>query len=418
MDELTFYKPEGMSRRDFVRNLTQWGAALGLPPAVIQAVCGIPPSANAEQNDDIDVEITDVEEGVVSEAVEARQRAIKLGNRVAVARRHYRTLQNKAIRCFICARNCYLPEGKTCFCYTHKNHGGKLYSYAWNNPCVVRPDPVEKGPMFHFRPGSFVLSVATAGCMLRCLYCQNWELSQQFPERARSFQLDKIEMMKRIHKWGKVDTICYTYTEPIAFYEWMTEIGKHAHAHRLRNIMVTSGFIREMALRETFSFIDAYTITLKGFTKEFYEKVCAAKPKPVMNAMETVKSEGKWLEVPILLVPNFNDDMKTVREMCKWIYKTLGKDTPVHFAKFVPRYKMRNLPETPLKTLVNARKVGMDVGLEYVYIANFPGHEGENTYCPKCKRVIVRRIGLRMRECKIRRGRCMYCGHKIPGIWA
>ncbi|MBM4043873.1 MAG: AmmeMemoRadiSam system radical SAM enzyme [Planctomycetes bacterium] len=418
-----FYKPEGMSRRDFVREVTRWGTAIGLSPAVLQTLCAVR-TVDAEDA----VEITDVQDTPHEKA------PVQLGaNCIEVPKKYYDTVEKNAIRCYICARNCHLPEGKTCFCYTRTNRAGKLYSYAFNNPCTFIPDdPVEKGPFFHFMPETKTFSVAIAGCMLRCAYCQNWEIAQIRPTEAKNYKLDKKEVMARI-KNMPVKSFTYTYTDPIAFFEWMMEMATHAKENKLKNLMVTSGYIREAPLKEACQVIDAFCITIKGFTEPFYEKVIGGRLQPVLRAIEVVKEQKKWLEIPYLIVPTYNDGMAEIKEMCKWVVKNCGTETPVHFARFKPSYKMKNLPEGAIKVLENARKVGLDCGLKFVYIANVPGHAGNNTLCPNCKKVVINRVGFKVideldgrgevikpRALDIlmqRNGACKFCGKKVPGVW-
>lgn len=337
-----------------------------------------------------------------------------------VDKRFYEVLENKAIKCYVCARNCYLPAGKTCRCYVRKNHNGVLKTHAWNNPCIIQFDkPVEIGPFSHYLPGTHMAIVASAGCMLRCLYCQNWEISQKKPEWLRPIKPDRDvpRVMAYVKRKGNMRTVCYTFTEPIAYYDYMVETAKVAKKMGYRNAMCSSGYINEKPLRELFPLIDAFCITMKGFTDQFYVKVCGAELAPVLKAMETIAKAGKYIEVPILLVPGHNDRPELIKDMCKWIRDHLGPLTPVQFAKFEPKYKMRNVTRTPIKTVKDARETGMKVGLKYVYISNFPGL-GQDTKCHRCGTTLIRRMAVKLLSCKIKNGRCPKCRTKIPGIWA
>jgi len=396
----------GYSRREFARELSRWGAALGM--------CSVMSSVLGRRA-----------EGQVATMTTAKEVDINSPNVVPVKAKYYKTVDEKAIRCFICARNCYLPEGKTCHCYTHINRDGKLYTTAWNNPCILQPDPIEQGPLHHFYPGTRALYVATAGCMLRCLYCQNWQISQATPFDVRVLGTDLdakkvVHLCKTAHEKYQlsepIDTIAFSYTDPIAFYEYMTSIAKEAKKNKLKTVMVSSAYIRPSALKDILPYIDAFCFTLKGFTNEFYDKVCGATLEPVQEAMRIVVKAGKWLEIPILLVPGYNDDMELVRAMTRWIVQELGDTVPVHYARFFPKYKMRHLQQTPVKTLKMAYQIAKEEGVKYPYIANLPGCDEGNTYCHNCGATIVRRLGVKVLEINFKNGRCKKCKTKIPGI--
>jgi len=408
---LKFHRPAGMSRRDFAAELGTWGAAAGLSPLVIRALTAY--------GEDYEVE-ADQEKFVADvDPVTGKVVCVPPANMKEVDKRFYETMpENKAVKCYVCARNCYLPEGKTCRCYVRKNHGGKLMTHAWNNPCDIQPNrPVEIGPLCHYLPGTLMLTVACAGCMLRCLYCQNFQMSQKKPEWTKNYQCTSEELIQRAQMRGASQTIAYTFTDPISFYDYMVACATEAKKVGLNNVMVTSGYINEEPLKALFPLMDAFTITLKGFTEKFYVKICGAELAPILKAMKTVKKAEKWLEVPILLVPGYNDKPELIKDMCKWIGDNLGEHTPVHFARFDPKYKMRNVQPTPINTLKDARECGMKVGLKYVYIQNLPG-EGGNTYCHKCGKMLIRRIGVKILDCCIKNGKCPKCRRTIPGVWA
>lgn len=406
---LSFHGPAGISRREFNAELGKWGAAIGLSPLVISTLTAYGAQYEVEADQEKFVEDRDPKTGKII--------CVPPANMKEVDKRFYETLPNKAVKCYVCARNCYLPDGKTCRCYVRKNHAGKLLTHAWNNPCDIQPNrPVEIAPLAHYMPGTLMITVACAGCMLRCLYCQNYQMSQKKPEWTYNYQCTSEEFVARATKSGAIQTVAYTFTEPISFYEYMLETAKVAQKNGLKNVMVTSGYINEKPLKELFPYIDAFTITLKGFTEKFYVKICGAELAPVLKALKMVSDAKKWLEVPILLVPGYNDKPETVKDMCKWIRDNLGPLTPVHFARFDPKFKMRNVPPTPIKTLRDAHETGLRLGLKYVYIQNLPG-EGGNTYCHKCGKLLIRRIGVKILECNMRGSRCPKCRAEIPGIW-
>jgi pyruvate formate lyase activating enzyme len=213
-------------------------------------------------------------------------------------------------------------------------------------------------------------------------------------------------------------SIAYTYTEPIIFYEYMLDTAKLAHENNLLNIMVTAGYINEEPLRNLSGHIDAANVDLKGFNEKYLWEVCGQKLEPLLAALKVFKEEGIWIEITNLVVPTLNDDMQTIRKMCEWIRDNLGADTPVHFSRFSPMYKLKNLYLTPVATLEEAKKTADEVGLNFVYIGNVPGHPAEHTYCPDCAQLLIERIGYAIKQNNIKDGRCAFCGRTIPGIWS
>jgi pyruvate formate lyase activating enzyme len=213
-------------------------------------------------------------------------------------------------------------------------------------------------------------------------------------------------------------SVAYTYVEPTIFYEYMSDIGLLVKQAGLLNVYHSNGFINPNPLRNLCKVTDAANIDLKGFTEAFYRELCSGELGPVLETLKILKQEKVHLEITNLVIPTKNDEMSVVKEMCLWVKKELGADTPIHFSRFYPLYKLRSLPPTPVSTVEKARAVALSSGLEYVYIGNIPGHEGENTFCPKCKKMIIQRTGYMIGEIHMKGGKCGYCGKPIPGIWA
>ncbi|HID92902.1 MAG TPA: AmmeMemoRadiSam system radical SAM enzyme [bacterium (Candidatus Stahlbacteria)] len=328
----------------------------------------------------------------------------------------WQKLEGNLIQCRLCPNYCVLRPGERGRCRVRENRDGKLVTLVHGLPCAVHIDPIEKKPLFHFIPSTEVFSIATAGCNLRCKFCQNWQISQVSPEETYNYNLSAEELI-RIAKERKCPSIAYTYTEPVIFYEYMLEAAKLAREAGIKNTMHSNGYINPEPLRELCKYLDAANIDLKGFTEEYYQEVCEGHLAPVLQTLKILKEEGVWLEITNLIVPTKNDDPETIRKMCIWIRDSLGADVPIHFSRFWPMYKLKNLPPTPVGTLERARKIAMDVGLHYVYIGNVPGHVGENTYCPKCGKVLIKRIGYHILENNIVNGKCKFCGQPIPGVW-
>ncbi|MGZ3591958.1 MAG: AmmeMemoRadiSam system radical SAM enzyme [Thermodesulfobacteriota bacterium] len=329
---------------------------------------------------------------------------------------YFSSLSGGEIQCELCPKRCRVGKGQRGFCRVRENRDGKYYSLVYGNPCAVHVDPIEKKPFFHVLPASNSFSLATAGCNLQCKFCQNWEISQASPEDLNNDDLPPELVIARAKETG-ARSVAYTYVEPMIFYEYMFDTGLLAKKAGLLNVCHSNGFINPEPLRNLCRVMDAANIDLKGFSEEFYREICGGELHPVLEALKIYRQSKVHLEITNLVIPTKNDDMDVLKEMCLWIKKELGGETPVHFSRFYPLYKLKSLPPTPVSTLEKARSIGLSVGLEYVYIGNVPGHEGENTFCPKCKKMIIKRAGYMVGEINLKEGKCRYCGKPIPGIW-
>jgi len=323
---------------------------------------------------------------------------------------------SKTVQCELCPNGCVLEEGQHSRCRARMNKNGTLYSLVYGKPCAVHIDPIEKKPFFHFLPGTLAFSIATAGCVLSCKFCQNWQISQAKPEDTDNYDLPPDKVVNNAIAY-KCRSVTYTYTEPTVFYEYMYDTAIIAKKNGIKNTMHSCGYINEKPLRKLSKYMDAADIDLKGFTEDFYSRICSGSLKPVLNSLVVLKEEKVWLEITNLLIPTLNDDMKKIREMSRWIQKNLGADVPLHFSRFFPNYKLTNLPPTPLETLVEARKTAMDAGLKFVYIGNIR-QEAESTFCPKCKKLLIERIGYFVKQNNISDGKCKFCSTSIAGIWS
>ena len=330
---------------------------------------------------------------------------------------HFIPLRDGKIQCQLCPRECIVPRGGRGFCGVRENRDGKYYSLVYGNPCAVHVDPVEKKPFYHLLPASTSFSIATAGCNFRCKFCQNWEISQASPDETYNFELPPERAVELAKKAGS-RTIAYTYVEPTIFYEYMLDTARLAQKEGILNIYHSNGFINPGPLKELCKVLAGANFDLKGFTEEFYQSMTQGRLAPVLRSLKTMKGEGVHLELTHLVIPSQNDNPETVQRMCTWIKDELGADTPLHFSRFYPLYKLRNLPPTPVTTLERNRRIAMDAGLEYVYIGNVPGHEGEQTFCPRCKKLLIFRQGYSIGEVNLNKGKCKYCGKPISGIWA
>ncbi|MFA5090467.1 MAG: AmmeMemoRadiSam system radical SAM enzyme [Candidatus Omnitrophota bacterium] len=328
----------------------------------------------------------------------------------------YQKLDNKNVRCQLCPRSCFIPQGRRGFCGTRENQDGILYTLVYAKPVALHIDPIEKKPLFHFLPGSNTFSLATAGCNLRCKFCQNWEISQKNPDEVSYIGLMPQELIQRTKEAG-AGVIAYTYTEPTIFYEYMLETAKLAKQAGIRNVMHSNGYINEEPLKLLALYIDAANIDLKGFTDDYYRQMTGGSLEPVLRSLRILKEAGVHVEITNLVLSGYNDDTDSIRKMCLWIKDNLGIDTPVHFSRAFPMYKMTSINPTPEAALERARRIALDCGLKYVYIGNLPGNPAENTYCPKCARLLIERKGYFIVENNITCGKCRFCKEEIKGVW-
>ena len=331
---------------------------------------------------------------------------------------YWQRVRDNIVQCLLCPRKCILDLGQRGVCTVRINKDGMLYTLGYGNPVAVNVDPIEKKPFFHVLPGTNAFSIAVAGCNMRCLFCQNWQISQSRPDETVNYDLSPEDVVNKAIE-AKCPFIVYTYTEPTVFYEYMLDIAKLAKAKGLKNGMHTCGYINPEPLKELLKYMDAVNVDLKGFNEAFYNKMgMMAELKPVLETIKTIKQEGVWLELTALIIPGQNDNPEEIKKMCLWIKENLGDDVPLHFSRFMPSFKLQNLPPTPVKKLEEAYNIAKGVGLKYVYIGNVPGHFNESTYCPNCSKLLIGRIGYQIFANNIKDGKCKFCGYKIPGIWA
>jgi pyruvate formate lyase activating enzyme len=320
------------------------------------------------------------------------------------------------VQCELCPKLCVIEPGQSGECRVRINIDGVLRSVVYGFPCSISIDPIEKKPLFHFLPGTGILSIATVGCNLHCLNCQNWNISQANPEETPAY-IAPPQKLVEITKKERCPSLAYTYSEPIIYYEYAYDTAKLARQANIRNVLVTAGYVNEEPWRKLLEYVDAANIDLKAISDDFYREVCSATLKPVQNALIVAKASGALVEVTNLIIPTLNDKPEQIRELVRWIKANLGGETPLHFSGFHPNYKMRNLPPTSLKTLDAARQIAMSEGLDYVYIGNVANKEGQNTYCPGCKKLLIERSGYTIMQNRLKDGRCPDCEREIYGVW-
>jgi pyruvate formate lyase activating enzyme len=322
----------------------------------------------------------------------------------------------RGIMCRICPNECVLKEGELSKCNNRKVHNSKLYTLAYGNPCTAAVDPVEKKPLYHFLPGSRAYSIATAGCNLVCLNCQNWAISQTSPDKTRNYDIPPVQVVAESVK-NNCASIAYTYSEPVTFYEYVFDTATLARKAGVKNIMKSNGYINPEPLKNLCSVIDAANIDLKAFTESTYLKLTGGKLQPVLDSLKVYRDMGVWLEITNLIVPTWTDNQDDIANMCKWLGENGFKNTPIHFDRFYPMYKLEQLAPTPVDVLNNAVRLAEGEGLNYVYTGNMPGNEKSDTICPSCKSVVVVRQGYRITVNNITNGKCNKCGSKIDGVW-
>ncbi len=327
---------------------------------------------------------------------------------------YYKKLKNKEVQCSLCPKYCIIPNNKVGNCRTRKNLNGKLISLTHGRPVAVYIDPLIKKPLFHFFPGTTAFSIGTAGCNLHCKSCQNWSISQANPKDVQSIELSPESIVGQAEK-NNCKSIAYTYTEPNVFYEYVLDTARLARQKKIKNVVVTNAFINLEPIKELYSYVDAVNIDFKAFDDEFYKDICDGKLEPVLDAIKQIKKLGVWIEITNLVIPTLNDDVEKIKEMCIWIKENLGKDTPLHFSRFFPDYLLRNLSPTPTETLNNAYETAKEAGLNHVYTGNVASGK-ENTFCPRCGKLLIKRFGFQILENNIKKGKCS-CRESIAGVW-
>ena len=319
--------------------------------------------------------------------------------------------------CDLCPRQCELAPGERGSCHIRLNQGGRLVATTYGFPCSVHVDPVEKKPLFHFLPGSGALSIATAGCTLHCLNCQNWEISQRDPEDVPAMPLPPADLPDLARRSGCA-SIAYTYTDPAAYFEYALDGSRAARDAGVKNILVTAAYLNPGPMRELCHWADAANIDLKFMTDELYHRVCDGALKPVLEAIVIAREAGLELEITHLVIPTLNDRDAGFLAVARWVRDHVGAETPLHFSGFYPQHRLQHLPPTPADTLSRARDLARSEGMKFVYVGNVAVPGGEDTPCPGCGRTLIRRQGFRVLENRLRGGACPDCGATVKGVWS
>jgi pyruvate formate lyase activating enzyme len=325
---------------------------------------------------------------------------------------------SKKVRCNLCSWRCMIDDGKLGRCCVRKNIDGVLYSLNYNKICSANPDPVEKKPMFHFQPGSYSFSIATMGCNFRCQFCQNWQISQAAVEGG---QIDGQSIRPQVIVEQAIRSGCrsiaYTYTEPTVFMELCSDCGRLAKKRGLANVFVSNGYMTTEAIDFAADWLDGINVDLKAFSEDYYSRLCKARLKSVLEAISYIAKQTKiWMEITTLLLPDQNDSEEELKRLADFLVNKAGPDVPWHVSRFYPQYRYTHAAATSLESLERAYWIGKAAGLRYVYLGNVPGTKFENTFCYKCGRLLIERVGFRIGENHIRDSKCPDCGTKIAGF--
>lgn len=325
-------------------------------------------------------------------------------------------MNKNSLQCGLCPKHCIVEPGQSGECRIRVNLDGKLTAVTYGYPCSVHLDPIEKKPLFHMLPGTSILSIATVGCNLHCKNCQNWQISQCDPENSTAGYLPPEKIPPLAKKQG-CGSVAYTYTEPIVYYEYALNSSIKTHAAGLKNVLVTAAYVNKKPWRELCRHTDAANVDLKAMSDRFYREICDATLKPVLDALLIAKEEKVMVEITNLIIPSLNDSDRDLLELSRWIKTNMGAETPLHFSRFFPQYKMKHLPPTPSATLTKARQIALSEGLKYVYIGNILSDDGENTTCPGCGNLLIERERYLVKKNNLNNGQCRFCREDIPGIW-
>ncbi len=328
----------------------------------------------------------------------------------------YKKLDSLNVACELCRQACLIKNNSVGTCRVRKNINGELFSLVYGYPVALNVDPIEKKPLFHFQPSSLSYSLGTLGCNFRCANCQNWDMSQANEIEQKTKHLNPVEPEKIVSDALANDcvSISYTYNEPTIFTEYALEIMRLAREQNLKNVWVSNGYMSEQCLEAVLPYLDAINVDLKSVDANFYLKNCGAKLQPILENLKTFKKTGVHLEITTLIIPDLSDDYEMLQSLAEFIVNELGTDTPWHISKFSPAisWKLKTTPATPEETIFEACDIGKNAGLKYVYAGNLPGDERENTFCPACGELTIRRFGYEIARLD-HHGRCAYCDKNL-----
>lgn len=331
--------------------------------------------------------------------------------------KYQKLLKDNRIQCTICPRNCKLSEGQVGFCQVRRNIDGNVVSttYGYNTGLAI--DPIEKKPLYHFYPGSKVLSFGTLGCNMGCMFCQNWHISKSKADPKTQNYTEPEQIAKLAQKLG-CKSVAFTYNDPVVFFEYAIDTAKICRDMGIKTVAVTAGYINIEPRKEFFKYMDATNIDLKAFSETFYKKNCLADINPILDTIKYVKNETNcWLELTTLLIEGENDSDEEINKECEWIVENLGVDTPLHLSAFHPDYKFMDRPPTKFSTLLKAYEIAKQHGIKYVYTGNLPDTKTSTTFCHACSKPLILRMGYETLVENVQSGHCKFCGAKCAGVF-
>jgi pyruvate formate lyase activating enzyme len=314
------------------------------------------------------------------------------------------------VRCELCPHGCLIATGRSGICGVRQNASGRLMTLSYGMVSSIHLDPMEKKPLYHFKPGENVLSLGSVGCNLGCLHCQNFSISQANPDAPFLRNMDAEDIPRLVRESG-CNGVAWTYNEPTMWHEFAVDASRSCKREGMFSVFVSNGYIQEGPLRDLKGLVDAINIDVKGFSDDFYKGVCKATLAPVLRAVEVADEIGMHVELTYLIIPGKNDGKKELEEFCKWAV-AVNDEMPVHFSRFHPDYKMMDVPSTPTRTMQLAHRVGKDAGLKFVYLGNMRS-EQEDTICPDCGAVVIERSNYDIKLLNYDQGRCLKCGRSL-----
>jgi pyruvate formate lyase activating enzyme len=335
-----------------------------------------------------------------------------------VPTKYWHRLEDGRVQCDLCPRFCKLHEGKHGLCFVRANQNGEVVLTTYGRSSGFCVDPIKKKPLNHFLPSTPVLSFGTAGCNLACKFCQNWDISKSREMDTLADEASPEKIAKTAKELG-CRSVAYTYNDPVIFMEYAIDVARECRKHDIRSVAVTAGYITEEPRREFFEYMDAVNIDLKGFTEEFYVKICSGHLQPVLDTLKYIKHETDvWLEITTLLIPGLNDSDQELEEMAQWVVENLGPDVPWHFIAFYPAWKMQDVPPTPESTLSRAREIAMKSGVRYAYTGNVSDVTGGSTYCHHCGKKLIGRNAYTITEWHLTEvNLCEACATPYAGVF-
>lgn len=335
-----------------------------------------------------------------------------------VPTKFWHRLDDGRVQCDLCPRLCKLHEGQRGFCFVRACEGGQVVLTTYGRSSGFCVDPIEKKPLYHFLPGTPVLSFGTAGCNLGCKFCQNWDISKSREIDTLADSATPETIASAAARLG-CRSVAFTYNDPVIFHEYAIDVAQACHERGIKTVAVTAGEVCAEPRAEFYRFMDAANIDLKGFTEEFYHDICAGSLQPVLETIQYLKHETPvWFELTTLLIPGVNDSDAELEELTHWVLEKLGPDVPLHLSAFHPDFRMLDRPQTPPETLRRARAIALKNGVRYAYVGNVHDPEADSTRCHRCGQLLIGRDWYRLSDWNLTgSGSCPSCGTPCAGVF-